>query len=280
MDSTTSISVRVGKAVLTRSGLYVKNFKADIQDSSHFQSFVLSTQAIVVRALARLFPDDLGQLAKGNSGLQLEPGVAPWDQYAQASISLNVIPESSEIIVGWCVLLTLINMVSGGKGIDPKAALVASYIGAKGSAVMHVDPEELRQWLAWKSAKNLFADPAEQLRHEDLKPADPFRHQVAIAAPWVEQAGLFSPVDFAITFYGDVILDRKNRVAMVCVDRNFAYGQFHSSEILPEKLPEGHFSLNLVHNGADIRFRAYTYSQDRAVLRLLPRSIFQIGESQ
>ena len=176
MDSTAPISVLVGKAVLTQDGLYVNDRKTDLRDSSEFAAVVMTTQAIIVQALSLVFPDDFGQLSKVNHGhYELAPGLAPWDQYAQSSLKISSTSDSGEIVVGWCVLLHLISRFSKSLIIDPQALLVANFVASQATWSMNVDRDELSAWLDWNAMRNPFASEFEQIRHEEMRPVDPFR---------------------------------------------------------------------------------------------------------
>lgn len=280
MDSIAPISVRVGKALLTPHGLYVDDRKADIQDLSQFRVFVLSTQALIAQALCEVFPADSGELFKDGHRMKLVAGRAPWDQYVHATLSLDAALEFSEIVVGWCVLLTLLDRASSVAGVCPKAALVAFYIASHGAAAMGVDPGELRAWLAWTASKNLLASDMERLRHEDLKPVDPYRNQRSVAVPWVDLAGQFSPLDFIQHHHGDIFFDLKDHIASFLVANNYVYGQFPTDQFFPEEPGTDHFTLTLVHNGADMSFRVGASLLDAVVLRLLSAPAFHYGEYQ
>lgn len=280
MDSIAPISVRVGKAVLTTHGLYVDDRKADIQDLSQFRAFVLGTQALIAQTLCEVFSADTGELFKDGHRMKLVAGRAPWDQYVHATLSLDVAPEFGDIVVGWCVLLTLLDRASPVVGVCPEAVLLASYIASHGASAMSVDPGELRAWLAWTASKNLLASDIEQLRHEDLKPVNPYRNQRSVAVPWVGLAGQFSPFDFIQHHHSDIFFDLKDHIASFLVANNYVYGQFPTDQLFPQEPGADHLTLTLVHNGAAMRFRVGKSLDDKIVLRLLSATAFHYGEYQ
>lgn len=279
MDSTVPISVLVGKAVLTQRGLYVNDRKTILQDSSQFQAFVMTTQAIIVDELSTVFADDFGQLIKdGYERHLIAPGLAPWDQYAQSSLMLSSNAESAEIVIGWCALLHLVSLFSTKISIDPRAALVAKYIVTEAGRAGYVDRVELDAWLAWDASRNPFASDLEQISHDALKPVNPFeRGQPSVCVPWIEQLGKFSAFDALEALNSDISVSIPLQSASLQVGGSSVYGHFEGLDLIPKDPPGTDFMLAVDHKGDQMMFRARA-DKNRAVLRLQSKSAISIKQ--
>lgn len=278
MDSTAPISVLVGKAVLTPSGLYVNDIKTDLQDSSQFSALVMTTQAIIAQALTEAFADDFGEfVGDGDGHYTLAPGLAPWEQYVQSSLKIGTAEYSCEIVVGWCTLLHLLSKASACS-IDPKAAMVAGFIVKQAAWSMYVCPSELEAWLAWNASRNPFASDLEQIRHEEMRPADPFRKRRTLSVPWIEKLGVFSVLDEVRNSYGDILISVPKQIASLqMIGDVMVYGHFLSRDLIPADHPDGDFVMNVDHKGDSMKFRARS-DGNRAVLRLLPKTAPRLAQ--
>lgn len=279
MGSTAPISVLVGKAVLTENGLYVNDRKTDLQDSSQFSAMVMTTQAIIAEALSITFTDEHGQLVKDSSGhYVIAPGLAPWDQYVQSTLKLSSDLDSCEIVVGWCVLLHLLSRFSKTQVIDPQAAMIAKFIATQAAWSMYVDREELQAWLTWKSMRNPFTSDLEQIRHEELRPVDPFRKRRSVSVPWIDLLGTFSALDSVHDFFGDILISIPQQTASLqVVGDAFVHGHFSTLDLIPANPPKTDFILNVEHKGEVMRFRARV-DENKAVLRLLQNNAYRVEQ--
>lgn len=283
MDSTVSMAVRVGKAVLTPRGLHINDRAITLQNFTQFSALVMTTQSIIVTALAALFSDDQGELRKSESGsLILVEGLAPWDQYAQASLRMESNHECREIVAGWCELLGLSSCLGHAVKVDPEAALVAGYIASHGTRVMNVDQAALSTWVKWNAERNLMASEDEQIAYEDRRPADPFLGVSSVTVPWLECWGEFDPVALVQKVGSDILLSIDSRTAAVLTQlRNKVYGPSTLSDFLPKDPGSRAYLLTVPRDGQGIRFRAHSHGS-YACLRLLPNSIpnFKLGAIQ
>lgn len=279
MDSTAPISVLVGKAVLTENGLYVNDRKTDLQDSSQFSAMVMTTQAIIAEALSVTFADDHGQLVKDSGGHYfIAPGLAPWDQYVQSTLRLTSSPDSREIVVGWCVLLHLVSRFSKSLVIEPKAAMIAKFIATQAAWSMDVDRTELDAWLTWGSMRNPFGSDLEQIRHEALRPTDPYRKRHSVSVPWIDLLGQFSAFDSIHDFFGDILISIPQQTASLHVVGDvLVHGHFSTLDVIPANPPETDFVLNVDHRGEVMRFRAQV-DETKAALRLLQNSAYSVEQ--
>lgn len=275
MDSSVPISVLAGKAVLTEKGLFVGRNEMSIWNSDSFSAFVLSTQPIIVEALERTFPDCTGELsAEGSNVFKLNPGLAPWDQYCRASLTMQAAPGMRSVIVAWCVLLNLVSVFEPQTQVDPRALLVARFIAKQACKAMFICPIKLEAWLQWRAQHNPFAHEFEQLAHEDKRPSDPFSESYTVVVPWLERFGPFCAFDVMLKMHGDVFL-KPGRATVSDGGLHYVYGPNDHEHLILAEDSVRDYRLDLQHRSETLNFRACS-RKHLTTLRLLGRPVPQI----
>jgi hypothetical protein len=275
MVSETPIAVHVGRALLTSDGLFINDEEVQIIDAQEYRSFIFSTQAIIVDALASVFPDDTGELFQASaSRLGFREGIAPWDQYARESIRHHL--HSVNIILGWCYLLDLVARLKPEAAISPEALLVARYaIGGASKAAM-ADPEVVKKWLHQMANRDLISNVIARLSGEVEAVEDPYSAKIIRTVPWPSILGEFLPMKVIVRSMQDMMITKG--MAHVSVSPWYqVYGPSPYDELLAVGDQGDEKRIHLEYEGVSVMFRTY-HGGTYLSMRPLPTDPFQVGD--
>lgn len=255
MVSETPLAVHVGRALLTSDGLFINDEEIRILDSQEYRSFIFSTQAIIVDALARTFPDDTGELiAINGSTLGFKEGIAPWDQYARESIKHNL--HSANIILGWCYLLDLVSRMKPEAAISPEALLVARYAIGDASKAAMADPDAVKKWLHAMATRDLISNVIARLNGEGGEAEDPYSAKIIRTVPWPSILGEFVPMRVVVKSRQDMTITKGE--AHVSVSPWYqVYGPSPHDDLLATGESGDEPAISLEHEGVTVRFRTF-----------------------
>lgn len=256
MVSETPIAVHVGRALLTADGLFINDEEIQIIDSLEYRSFIFSTQAIIVDALASVFPDDTGELFEvSSSRLGLREGMAPWDQYARESIKDQL--QNVNILLGWCFLLDLVATMKPETSISPEAILVARYAMGGSSKAALADPDVVKKWLLDMASRDLMSNVIARLSGEEKEMVDPYSAKISRTVPWPALLGEFEPIAVVALRRQDMLIT-KGEVNVSVSPWYQVYGPSPYDDLLVGgDRGEDAALLALEHEGSTIRFRAF-----------------------
>lgn len=271
MVSETPNAVHVGRALLTSDGLFINDEEIQIIDAKEYRSFIYSTQALMVDALATVFPDDTGELvAINDSSLGFQTGLAPWDQYAQESLKHEL--HNVNVILGWCYLLDLVARLKPELAVNPEALLVARYAMGGASKAAMADPDVVKKWLHEMANRDLISNVIARLSGEVEAVEDPYSAKIIRTVAWPIFLGEFLPTKVVVEHIHEMMLTEE--MAHVSVSPWYqVYGPNPFVKLLSSTELGDNSPISFEHEGVTVRFRTFhggSYLSLRALSKAPP----------
>jgi hypothetical protein len=208
------ISMPIGKAIITHSGLTLNGDPVKLRDCNDFRDFLINAQSSISDSLLKIFGNVHVGFALNDAQLSLSPSnETPWESFVRHSVAyFNGDRSASAILTAWCIAadiaMSLVATESSdhyGEGVMP-----IRYIARGAWKAAEIYPEDAAEYS--RQMKAHLALGAQAALEGIPKPKDPHTNINEPRLPWLGE--LHSSLD-ALTELSMVVAHKA--VSEICV---------------------------------------------------------------